>query len=493
MLELFHLAPSVKIVCTSIFLLGIIAQAARLFLLLLHREHKAPPVLLLFEILILAHLVLTVLLLTSSWLLENVIAGYFSGFRVIDVVPVLVGVWIMLTLRKPEPFFSSLLLLPTLPYWSLPNVHYYFVFGNLGLVCRGWVMLHDEWQRVMSSISRLSIKEAVDQSPEGILYANDHGRILVSNPAMDRLLYALGFDSPGLNAIDLWNNLVLLQDGSVITARVLDDKLLLRIRNAEAWLFSNQEIVVNKKKYLQLLAFDITEEDLLTREIENSNSALEAAGREIAADIDNIEQWEKEKAILCMKSRVHDIFGQRLSILSRILESEMDVDEMIRKLKPLLTNLTDLLVEAEGATLQTFLSSLIESFALIGTAIQISGTLPEKTDVAQVFAQVIQECTTNAVRHGSARNVRVELQESGAAYILSIGNDGTLPSGQIVEGEGISGMRRKIHELQGTLDFTTVTSFQVLIHVPKTGDEKDDQDSDRRRPGDDEGFSGSFN
>ena len=472
MLELYRLASVVRIIFTGLLLFGVIVQAARLFLLLLHREYRTPPPLLFYETFMLVHLILAVLMLTSTLLSSNVIAGYFHGWRWFDPVVVILGLWVMLKQEKAEPLVSSLLLVPTLPFWSFPLIHYCFVLANLGLVFRGIVLLDLEWHRVMASVSRLSVKEAVDRSPDGILYANARGRILVINPTMDRLLYTLGIAFP--SAVGLWERLTEVRDSCDLTVRSLEGKLLMRIRNAGSWLFSQQAIMVNHRRYQQLLAVDLTEEDLLTREIESSNLALEAAGQEIAAAIDNIEQWEKEQEILRLKSRVHDQLGQRLSILGRLFESEMGAEEMVEKLKPLLTNLTAAIAEPVDANPRQFLASLRKSFALIGTTIHLEGVLPQQPKVAQVFVQVIQECATNAVRHGSARNLYVKFQENRRAHILAVTNDGTSPTGLIVEGEGLPGMRRKIQDLHGTMEITAGTSFQVLIHVPNTKDDGDD-------------------
>ncbi len=471
MIELYSLAPEIRIFFSALLAIAIALQTMRLFLLVSHKEYKVPRSVLFHEIFVLVHFILATLLLAITLLQRNLIAGYSYGYRLVDVIPIVLGVWIMLKHRKPDPFLCSILLLPTLPFWSFAFSQYLFMLANLYLIFRSAVMLDLEWSRIRGNVTRLSIKEAVDLLPGGVLYANEKGRTLIINPAMNRLLSALDINS-ATDVSSLWESLVKIQDSYNVSVRALDDKLLIRIRNAGSWLFSKQAILVKKKRYIQLLAIDITEEDVLTREMEESNNALEESGRAISAAINNIERLEKEREILRMKTRVHDILGQRLSILSRLLETDMGAEDMIAKIKPLLTDMTQAITETVDTSPEYLLSSLTHSFALIGTAVHLKGALPKDQKVAEAFAAVIRECATNAVRHADAGNISVEFIESENEHMLLIGNDGSLPAEPIIEGSGIAGMRRQIYELSGEFTIGLRPRFQISVSVPKN--RKDD-------------------
>ena len=331
MIELYSLAPAVRIFFAALLTIAIALQTARLLLMISHKQYKLPRSLILFEIFMLLHLVLTAMLPAVTLLQQNIPAAYFFGFRLMDPVLIIQGVWILFRHRKPEPFLCSLLLLTTLPFYSFPYSGYLYLFANLYFIFRSMIMLDMEWCRIRESVTRLSIKEAVDFFPGGILYANEKGRTLIVNPTMNRLLAAFNIDSAS-DALSLWETLMNLQNNYNVGIYALDDKLLIRIRNAGSWLFSKQTIFVRKKKYIQLLAIDITDEDVLTREMEETNRALEEIGRELSSSLNTIEQLEKEREILRMKARVHDILGQRLSILSRLLESDMETIDIVKNI-----------------------------------------------------------------------------------------------------------------------------------------------------------------
>lgn len=471
MTELYSLAPAVRIFFAALLAAATALQTARLLLMVSHKQYRVPRSLILFEIFMLLHLVLAFMLPAVTLLQRNIPAGYFWGFRFIDLFPVIQGVWIIFMHRKPEPFLSSLLLLAALPFYAFPYSEYIYLSANTYFICRSMVMLDMEWRRIKKSVTRLSIKEAVDFFPGGILYANEKGRTLIANPTMNRLLSALNVNSAS-DALPLWETLMKLQDSYNIGVQALDDKLLIRLRNAGSWLFSKQTVLVHKKKYIQLLAIDITDEDVLTRKMEEANHALEEIGRELAASLNNIEQLEKEREILRMKTRVHDILGQRLSILSRLLESDTETIDIVKNIKPLLTDLTRAITENADASAQYLLSSLNQSFALIRTAIHMKGALPPDQKAAMAFAEIIRECSTNAVRHADAKNVYIELTETADKYMLVAGNDGTPPSEPIIEGSGIAGMRRQVHALSGEFTVVPAPRFQINVYVPK--DRKDD-------------------
>ena len=150
----------------------------------------------------------------------------------------------------------------------------------------------------------------------------------------------------------------------------------------------------------------------------------------------------------------------------------MDAEDMITKLKPLLTDMTQAITETVDTSPEYLLSSLTHSFALIGTAIHLKGSLPKDQKAARVFAEIIRECATNAVRHADAGNVSAQLQENDEAYTLFVHNDGNPPSEPIIEGSGIAGMRRQVHELSGELTIGLWPRFQINVNVPKN--RKDD-------------------
>lgn len=466
MIELYGLAPNFRILFTSLLLIAITLQAVRLFMLISHQEHRITKPAIVFEILVLLHLILATMLIAITLFQRNIIAEYLYSYRYGDLILILSGLWMAVKDKKPDYLICSVLAVLTLPGWSLNIGKHLFIFVNSYFIIRTVILTELEWRKIRGSISRLSIKEAVDLLPGGILYANENGELLIVNPTMSRLLSALNIVTVK-NTLSLWDSLMNIQDSYNVSVQVLEEKLLVRIRNAGSWLFSNDPITVRNKPYIQMLAIDITDEDVLTRELEESNNALKELGTELSLSISNIDQLEREREVLRMKTRIHDILGQRLSILSRLLESDMDSNNMIRSIKPLLTDLTKGLTSNIDKDPQELLSALTQSFALIGTVIHFKGCLPTNQQLAHVFTELIRECSTNAVRHGNASNVYAELQEDDKQYMFLVSNDGIPPTYPIIIGGGIEGMRRQVNEMAGELTIESEPEFHIRVTIPK--------------------------
>lgn len=466
MIELYGLAPNIRIVFSSLLVIAIILQTMRLFMLMTHHEHRISKLVIMYEMLMLAHFMLATSLVAITLMQRSIVADYLYGYRYGDVVIILFGAWIFIRDKRPESLICSLFLILTLPGWSFNYGQIIFLVVNLYLILRTFILTNLEWQKIKENITRLSIKETVDLLPGGILYANRKGELLIVNPTMSRLLTALNIETV-INTLSLWENLMGIQDSYNVSVQALDDKLLVRIRNAGSWLFSKNKITVGSREYVQLLAVDITDEDVLNRELEESNNALEALGEEISLSMNGIDQLEKEREVLRIKTRVHDILAQRLSILSRLLESDMEPESKIKNLKPLLTDLTGVLTGSIDMDSQGLLSSLIQSFKLIGTEIHIRGSLPENEKVAQVFTETIRECSTNAVRHANANNVFVDLGEDIEKYTLLVQNDGAPPVFPIVTGGGIEGMRNQVNEVLGKFSIESDPAFHIRVSIPK--------------------------
>lgn len=466
MIELYGLAPNIRIAFTALLVFAIILQTMRLFMLMAHQEQRISKSVIVYEVLMLGHFILITVLVSMTLMQRNIIAAYLFNYRYGDVALILLGLWLFFRDKSPEHLICAMLLLLTLPGWSFSYERLIFIFVNLYLTLRTVILTKMEWHKIKENITRLSIKESVDLLPGGILYANHKGQLMIVNPTMRKLLDALNLETV-INTLSLWDSLMHIQDSYNVSVQALDDKLLVRLRNAGSWLFSKDAITVGGREYIQLLAIDITDEDMLNRELEESNNALEVLGKELSLSMKNIDQLEKEREVLRMKTRVHDILAQRLSILSRLLESDIEPDYMIKSLKPLLSDLTDVLTDTIEMDPKSLLASLIQSFKLIGTEIHISGSLPENEKAAQVITEIIRECSTNAVRHANANHVFVELIEDKDKHTLLVRNDGVPPIFPIVTGGGIVGMRNQVNELSGKFSIESDPEFHIRVNIPK--------------------------
>jgi signal transduction histidine kinase len=87
--------------------------------------------------------------------------------------------------------------------------------------------------------------------------------------------------------------------------------------------------------------------------------------------------------------------------------------------------------------------------------------------VSRALFRVVQEIVTNAIRHGKAQNLWITIEHTPQGIRLTAHDDGAADA-LIVEGFGLSGMRRRVEELGGTLRAMPSSSggFDVLAELP---------------------------
>ena len=171
-----------------------------------------------------------------------------------------------------------------------------------------------------------------------------------------------------------------------------------------------------------------------------------------------------------MKARVHDIIGQRLSILHRYLEDENPDSDTLEEIIQLLNHVIDDLNHEENPEKQAELDSIIDAFHLIDVTIDISGALPENPELAGVYVRIIREAITNAVKHAQASVVSLVFGEQTDRHVLTISNNGLIPKHTIQEGTGFPSMRKAAQSVGGSFTVSSNAPFTIKVVVPSKGD-----------------------
>ncbi len=341
-------------------------------------------------------------------------------------------------------------------------------------------------------VSALSIAEAMKLLPEGLLYADKHGHTLVANDAMRHCLSALGISADFGRVDDLWNLLNERAQGdcAVPVAETVEREqgnwVLLRIGPHEVRLFSFEgPAFAQKQSYpsarplepdsaapgesrrllggearMRVIAYDVTGEVGIMQEIDRTNAELAASQRELKESMLTVQEAAENEAMLRMRGRVHDVIGQRLSMLHRALEDEDLSDEKLDQLKPLLNGILDDLSTGVQVEPADELAATVDAFALTGVEVRVQGDLPEDATIAKLFVDCIREGATNAVKHAHATLVSVTCGPTS----LVIMNDGLSPAGAVEEGTGLQNMRRAVESAGGTLS-VDLNPFALRIAI----------------------------
>ncbi|MFR3155916.1 MAG: hypothetical protein ACLTON_03060 [Christensenellales bacterium] len=213
----------------------------------------------------------------------------------------------------------------------------------------------------------------------------------------------------------------------------------------------------------EIITFDITEEYELHQKLNEQNRKIKENNKQILLSIDNIEELEREKNLLKLKNKYHDILGQNLSILQQYLNRKNISQENFEEIKFMIQKMFIDIEDTEDTN--TNLENLIKIHKKNGTDIVINGKLPQNKEVAKVFFEIIREATTNAIRHAGSSKVFVNIKETLEETYMIITNNGKKSNEFITENQGIKDMRRKIEKLGGMFYISTLPEFSVNISI----------------------------
>ena len=321
--------------------------------------------------------------------------------------------------------------------------------------------------------------ETINVIPVGILYLDPKGRPLLMNRCMRKNLVELHMPTDLRDMSSTWNDLrklsMQMPESSRNRVRINLDRFgearaVVEVSPAEIRLFVCDRVMVSGRSFERIIGLDVTEYAHAHDRLAQANHLLELAGQELQAQIEEVKKVADNAAYLRMRARVHDVIGQRLSILHRYLEEGRLDDESLEQIDPLLRSIAADLRSGGDSEPAEQLGDIIHAFGLVSVQIDVEGSLPEDTRVAAAFLQIIREASTNATKHAQAHRVHVRLwqegTDAGAVARMTISNDGSPAPVSYREGTGIPGMRHVAQDLGGGLEVHAAPPFTLTVSIP---------------------------
>ena len=345
--------------------------------------------------------------------------------------------------------FSFLIML--LPFWKYANEKLSVVFIVIGVVylfAKSLTVLLNSLTKLKNNINYYSLKEALDGLKTAVMFESKFN-VVYENLTMKNLLEKLKIKQ-NQSSLEIWQNIKSREN-----SKIVDEQNILVFLDKKVYSFS-----IIKQSKTQIYAFDITKEYSTTTEIENKQNELMAKQTEILQIIENLDEIEKQKEVLTLKSKLHDIIGQRLFILHHILDTIDEKDFDLNRVKKMLATMLNEIDSDEIAEAEAMQNSIITAFEMIGFHIEILGEMPKEAQKAKALVKIIRECATNAIRHANATKLFVDISDDK----IKIYDNGKFTSKTFVEGTGIKGMRLNSTELGGELFVSTQNGFEVIIN-----------------------------
>ena len=319
-------------------------------------------------------------------------------------------------------------------------------------------------------IGQNSIKESMDNLPDGICFSQFDGTPLLVNRVMQDISYAV-FGNMLANDIacaeDIKNNNIKKE------AKILQEDPLVVECLGDIW----QIKIVSHKNIKETLAYKISLEWELYQEIKEKNRQIEKINASLKEYQKNVSKYTREKEILQAKVNIHDKIGQALIYFKRYLDMEKKTKEDRDKLVNLW--MESLLIFDENnksiderSDLEENndkFEKLIATAKDIGVNVHVKGKIPDGEGDLKLLVEIAHEALNNAIRHGQAKNIWIDLSYDELNISCKISNDGTIPIAPIREKGGLKNIRQNIANCGGKMKIYLDGNFILDITWPKGG------------------------
>jgi anti-sigma regulatory factor (Ser/Thr protein kinase) len=323
------------------------------------------------------------------------------------------------------------------------------------------VLLEETQNR--KTINHTSIKEAFDNLPTGVCFFNEAGLPVLCNLEMYRFSFAVcGKDVQFITDLencfdaDFVPAVGVRKDGGVF---VLKDS---SVRQLKKRIFTYED----GERYTQYLALDVTDLYETRVELLQENEHL----RNVQADLKklsaNVVAVTREEEILNAKMRVHDEMGRCLIAAQKYLK-EGCTESVPDSLAASWQRAVSMLKYNNDTPDEDMLSQIRETCEFVRLAFVQRGNLPVQEDAAYLLTCAVRECVTNAVRYAEATELYADFTETENTATVAVTNNGKQPEQEIVEGGGLSTLRRRVERAGGMMNVQSFPQFQLTVTVPK--------------------------
>lgn len=308
-------------------------------------------------------------------------------------------------------------------------------------------------------LSPYAVKEAADDLPTGVCFADASGRIILCNRRMGKLSsYLLG--SFPQTAAELEQALISPAENSGVTV-ISDEPVLHRFPDNTVWRFCRSEL---PDGICQFTAQNVTALHEVNDNIRADTEELKKVNQKLRSLFDRMADRIREQETLNLKMRIHDNIGSSLIAIADMQRGDVDkdLDRQLAVLEDAMSYITDSRPALHGTFAEAKQKAETMKVQLV-----LKGSLPQNTAVAGLIVSAAKECVTNCVKHAKGNRVTVEITEHRDIWHITITNDGKAPKGKITEGGGLSTLRNSAESMGGEMNTSHSPVFALILNLPK--------------------------
>ena len=331
----------------------------------------------------------------------------------------------------------------------------------LSLVYGAFAVLSETGNR--KAISHSSIKEAFDNLPTAVCFFNESGLPVLCNLAMQRFSFAVcGKDVQFITDLESF-----LSDDFVPVAEVRKDGKVFILDDGSAWRLEKRTFTHESgESYTQYIAADVTDLQKSRVELTKENEQLRYVQAELKRLSANVVAITREEEILNTKMRVHDEMGKCLVAAQKYLKTDC-TESIPDSLAAAWQRAVSMLKYSNDTPDEDMLSQIRKTCKFVKVDFVQTGELPKEERIAYLLTCAVRECVTNAVRYAAATELYADFTENEHTATVMVTNNGTAPESEIVEGGGLSTLRRRVERAGGTMIVQSAPRFQLTVSIPK--------------------------
>ena len=331
----------------------------------------------------------------------------------------------------------------------------------LSIAFGAWLLLGETKNR--KTINNTSIKEAFDNLPTGVCFFNEPGHPVLCKPAMQSFSFSVcGKDVQYITDLEHC-----FDEDFVPVTNAKKNGLVFIMPEGRAWhlekrTFTNE----NGNLYTQYVATDVTELHENEVELQEETAQLRRVQSDLQALSANVVAVTREEEILNTKMRVHDEMGRCLIAAQKYLQEGSS--ESIPDSVAIAWQRAVSMIKYNNETFEEdMLSQIRKTCKSIKLGFVQTGKLPKEESAAYLLTCAVRECVTNAVRYAEASELYADFTETETEATVAVHNDGKQPDSEIVEGGGLSTLRRRMERAGGSMTVQSRPKFKLTVSVPK--------------------------
>lgn len=327
------------------------------------------------------------------------------------------------------------------------------------------MLLNNIHRHKYERITGMSIKEAMDGFPDGVLCYAPKGRVMLVNQAMKEFCRQMTGDE--LVNGDLFTQQMLsgqIRPGCRIVT--VGDENVFVLPDETVWKINLQDIPFEDSEVRMLTASEITEEYRKTEELRTMQEGLAALGERLAKVNREIVDLTAEREMLNAKIRIHDEMGKNLLIVKHFILNGGTETEKAAMIGSLYQNVSFLMKDLPAGT-RDECELMIDTASRLGVTVFVTGMIPGCEPQRHILATAIHECFTNTLRHAHGNELYMNIEDDEDRLRVVLTNNGNKPAGEIEERGGLALLRDLTEREGGRMTILNDPSYAVVLELPK--------------------------